>query len=100
HGSGVRRPSLIGARLQQGFTIGGMGLDVILRSNNPPDRMSALGFNNGHRDWLKECPLYPQKRTLLRAIGMAAWVKSGLMHCSKFYRYSITWSACASSAAG
>jgi len=31
---------------------------------------------------------------------MSAWVKSGLMHCSKFYRYSITWSACASSAAG
>jgi len=24
-----------------------------------------LWVNNGHRDWLKECPLYPQKRTWL-----------------------------------
>ena len=27
---------------------------------------------SGHRDQLKECPLYPRKRTLLRAIGMSA----------------------------
>jgi len=42
--------------LQQGFTTGGMGPIVILRGNNPNDRMSALG----------------QKRTLRYVATMSA----------------------------
>src|SRR6516165_2557595 len=31
----------------------------------------ALWVKSGHRGQLKECPLYPQKQTLLSAIGMS-----------------------------
>jgi len=33
--------------------------------------MSA-GFKGGHRDGSAECPLYPQKRTLVERLGMSA----------------------------
>src|SRR5262249_2859540 len=68
-GLGLRRPSLSGARLQQGFTTGGMGSDrhsTILRTECP------LWVNNGHRGKLGECPVYPQKRTSLEPVGMSA----------------------------
>ena len=42
-GSGVRRLSFTGTRLQQGITTGGMGPTVILHRNRPQAGMSALG---------------------------------------------------------
>ena len=54
--------SLIRTRLQQGFAEGGMGSDRhfawLLRTE------CLLWVKSGHRGWLMECPLYPQKRTL------------------------------------
>jgi hypothetical protein len=31
-----------------------------------------LWVRSGHRGWLKECPLYPQKQTLIERVGMSA----------------------------
>src|SRR6516225_6238626 len=62
--------SLIRTRLQQGFAEGGMGSDRhfawLLRTE------CLLWVKSGHRGWLMECPLYPQKRTLELSRVMSA----------------------------
>jgi hypothetical protein len=48
-----------------------MGPDVILRSNNPQDRMSVLGQKRTLRG-VRPMSALPQKRTLIERVGMSA----------------------------
>src|SRR6516225_10505825 len=47
-----------------------------------------LWVNNGHRGYLKECPLYPQKRTSVERVGRSPLchnrTKCGAANCATF----------------
>ena len=56
---------------------------------------------SGHSDELRQCPLYPQKRTLIEQVEMSALCQKrtyALQQKSSFYW--ITWAAVASNAVG
>src|SRR5215472_14650274 len=59
-----------------------------LRAGNPSPRKSTCGVGGeGHRDKLKQCPLYPQKRTLIYRVGMSALCQKRT--CATLFDYPI-----------
>jgi hypothetical protein len=61
-----------------------------LQRNWPP--MTDVGYSR-LIGWLKECPLYPQKRTLRTSVGMSALCQKQTYVVRQKFRYSITSSA-------
>src|SRR6516165_2794929 len=59
-----------------------------------------LWVKSGHDAPQIQCPLYPQKRTLVERVGMSALCHKRTHALQQFSRYSITWLARPSSGSG